>query len=322
MKRAWLTQAAYTSTGISISFDKAGRWHRAMLDGLHGECNSLYLRMHYLDPTDTHFLRANTYMNTWNSDKVKSLYDSQSCGFITKIDGEVQLHEEKIALEYRKLVDTEDADKNDAAVLARARANAAALPPSFPFSQPTFSYVVQWLSELGKKEELDGLLKYADTHLQPTWENGGLFYPRNDDRTNEAGEWTHMDPFSGNAAIGYARLNVADGQKKIWDNPRKRGHAAMQPWIDGIELGQGIDCLRGVWDSDESALVLTMKTWDGHTVTATPVATNLPAGEWAVFVNEELVQHETLERSCDLKAEVRVGGEEVDVVFKRVADLS
>ncbi|KAL7900279.1 hypothetical protein HDV63DRAFT_416287 [Trichoderma sp. SZMC 28014] len=265
---------------------------------------------------------ANTYMNTWNSDKVKSLYDSQSCGFITKIDGEVQLHEEKIALEYRKLVDTEDADKNDAAVLARARANAAALPPSFPFSQPTFSYVVQWLSELGKKEELDGLLKYADTHLQPTWENGGLFYPRNDDRTNEAGEWTHMDPFSGNAAIGYARLNVADGQKKIWDNPRKRGHAAMQPWIDGIELGQGIDCLRGVWDSDESALVLTMKTWDGHTVTATPVATNLPAGEWAVFVNEELVQHETLERSCDLKAEVRVGGEEVDVVFKRVADLS
>lgn len=271
--------------------------------------------------TDTHFGRANAYMNTWNSDKVKSLYDSQSYGFITKIDGEVQLHEEKIALEYRKLVDTEDADKNDAAVLARARANAAALPPSFPFSQPTFGYVVQWLSELGKKEELDGLLKYADTHLQPTWENGGLFYPRNDDRTNKAGEWTHMDPFSGNAAIGYARLNVADGQKKIWDHPRKRGHAATQPWIDGIELGQGIDCLRGVWDGDESALVLTMKTWDGRIVTATPVATNLPAGEWAVFVNGELVQLGTLERGCDLRAEVRVGGEEVDVVFKRVAGL-
>lgn len=271
--------------------------------------------------TDTQFVRANAYMNTWNSDKVKSLYDSQSYGFITNIDGEVQLHEEKIALEYRKLVDTEDADKNDAAVLARARANAAALPPSFPFSQPTFGYVVQWLSELGKKAELDGLLKYADTNLQPTWENGGLFYPRNDDRTNEAGEWTHMDPFSGNAAIGYARLNVANGQKKIWDNPRKRGHAATQPWIDGIELGQGIDCLRGVWDSEESALVLTMKTWDGRNVTATPVATNLPAGEWAVFVDGELVQLGTLEGGCDLRAEVRVGGEEVDVVFRRVADL-
>ncbi|KAL7924357.1 hypothetical protein ACQKWADRAFT_319456 [Trichoderma austrokoningii] len=232
---------------------------------------------------------ANAYMNTWNSEKVKSLYDSQSYGFITNIDGEVQLHEEKIALEYRKLVDTENADRNDAA--------------------PTFGY----------KEELDGLLKYADKHLQPTWENGGLFYPRNDERTNEAGEWTHMDPFSGNAAIGYARLNVADGQKTMWDNPRTRGHAVTQPWIDGIELDQGIDCLRGVWDREESALVLTMKTWDGRTVTETPVATNLPAGEWAVFVDGELVQFGTLEGGCDLRAEVRVGGEEVDVVFKRIS---
>ncbi|KAM0258601.1 hypothetical protein ACHAQJ_003772 [Trichoderma viride] len=263
---------------------------------------------------------ANAYMNTWNSEKVKSLYESQAYGFITTIDGEVQLHEEQIAGEYRKLVDTESADKNDAAVLAQARANAAALPPpTFPFSKPTFGYVVQWLSELGKKEELDGLLKYADKHLQPTWENGGLFYPRNDTRTNEAGEWTHMDPFSGNASIGYARLNVPDGQKMMWDNPRKRGHATTQPWIDGIDLDQGIDCLRGFWDGEESALVLTMKTWDGRRVVATPVASNLPAaGTWAVFVNGKLVQQAIVEKGGDLTVEVVVGGEDVDVVFKRI----
>lgn len=258
-------------------------------------------------------------MNTWNSESVKSLYDQQVYGFITSIDGEVQLHEDCIAEEYRKLVDTENADKNDAAVLARARANAAALPPSkFLFSRPTFGYVVQWLSELGKKEELDGLLKYADQHLQPTWEKGGLFYPRNDTKTNEAGEWTHMDPFSGNASVGYARLNVSDGQKQMWDSPRQRGHAATQPWIDGIDLDQGIDCLRGVWDSEESALVLTVKTWDGRCVDAAPVASNLPAGNWAVFVNEKLVHKAIVNEGGDLSVIVEVSGEEVDVVFKRV----
>lgn len=263
--------------------------------------------------------RANAYMNTWNSDIVKSLYDQQVYGFITNIDGEVQLHEDRIAEEYRKLVETENADKNDAAVLARARETAAALPPSkFLFSRPTFGYVVQWLSELGKKEELDGLLKYANEHLQPTWENGGLFYPRNDTKTNEAGEWTHMDPFSGNASIGYARLNVPDGQKLMWEKPRRRGYAATQPWIDGIDLGQGIDCLRGVWDGEESALVLTMKTWDGRRVDAAPVASNLPAGTWAVFVNEELVQQDVVKEGGELSVKVEVDGEEVNVVFQRV----
>ncbi|KAL6693922.1 hypothetical protein J3F84DRAFT_378079 [Trichoderma pleuroticola] len=262
---------------------------------------------------------ANAYMNTWNSDTVKTLYDQQVYGFITNIDGEVQLHEDRIAEEYRRLVETENADKNDAAVLARARKSAAALPPSkFLFSRPNFGYVVQWLSELGKKEELDGLLKYADEHLQPTWENGGLFYPRNDTKTNEAGEWTHMDPFSGNTSVGYARLNVPDGQKKMWEKPRRRGHAATQPWIDGIDLGQGIDCLRGVWDGEESALVLTMKTWDGRRVGAAPVASNLPAGTWAVYVNEEEVQQDAVKEGGDLSVEVEVGGEEVNVVFKRV----
>lgn len=54
MKRAWLTRAAYTSTGIF--FDRAGRWRRAILAGLHGECNSFHLlRINYLDRLLTHF---------------------------------------------------------------------------------------------------------------------------------------------------------------------------------------------------------------------------------------------------------------------------
>jgi hypothetical protein len=62
-------------------------------------------------------------------------------------------------------------------------------------------------------------LAYADENLDPVWEKGGLYYPRNDKLENGEPKWTHMDPFSGNAAIGYSRLNVRDGQKKMWDRP-------------------------------------------------------------------------------------------------------
>lgn len=53
-----------------------------------------------------------------------------------------------------------------------------------PYTKPTFGYVAQWLSELGRPE-LDGLLKYADEQLNPVRENGGLFYERNDQPYDE-----------------------------------------------------------------------------------------------------------------------------------------
>ena len=44
-------------------------------------------------------------------------------------------------------------------------------------------------------------------------ENEGLLYPRRDRLDGENNEWTHMDPFTENIAIGYVSLNVKDGQK-------------------------------------------------------------------------------------------------------------
>jgi hypothetical protein len=169
-------------------------------------------------------------MNTWNSNLVKSLYEKQSLGFITVIDGQVRLHDPVVAGIYRDLIGADNFPPHDAAILAKAREMAKSVPPAkFPYSQPTFGYVAQWLSEMGRTTELQGLLDFADRNLRPTWENGGLFYPRNDTRIDESGEWALMDPFSGNAAIGYARLNVTDGQKKMWDKPLTRDFPATQP---------------------------------------------------------------------------------------------
>ncbi len=75
------------------------------------------------------------------------------------------------------------------------------------------------LSEVGTENELSGLLKYVDKNLNPSSQNGGLYYPRDDRLQDKEGNWAHIDPFLGNAAIGYARLNIKDGQQGIWEKP-------------------------------------------------------------------------------------------------------
>jgi hypothetical protein len=142
---------------------------------------------------------------------------------------------------------------------------------------------------LCKTEELEGLLSQADKDLNPSWEYVGLFYPRNDEQDSATeGKWTHMDPFSGNAEIGYARLNVPDGQRIMWERPWTREDLAGRPCIDGVGLGSGVDCLRGAWDEVRKALVLTVRTWDGKVVVLWPVARNLARGQWPVYVDREL----------------------------------
>lgn len=102
----------------------------------------------------------------------------------------------------------------------------------FPDNEPTFGYVVKWLSKLGKATELDSLLAYADENLHPTWGSGGLYYPRDDEATNSKGRWTHLDPFTGKAAIGYSRLSVRDGQKKIYEGPWTREMMSSSTWVN------------------------------------------------------------------------------------------
>jgi hypothetical protein len=59
-------------------------------------------------------------------------------------------------------------------------------------------------------------------------------------------EWNllHVDPLSGNAGIGYARLEVENGQKKMWESPRTSDLLAGRPWVDGLNYADGIDFLR------------------------------------------------------------------------------
>lgn len=87
-----------------------------------------------------------------------------------------------------------------------------------------FGWVAAWMSEMGDDSALQGLLAHADRFMNPTWQDGGLYYPRNDIRADEHGNRVEIEPMSGNVLLGYARLNVPDGLWGLYNEPWERAH--------------------------------------------------------------------------------------------------
>ena len=107
-----------------------------------------------------------------------------------------------------------------------------------------FGYATMWTSEVGDPAMLHGLLEHADAYLEPSWAQGGLYYPRNDTREDDNGNWMHTDPFTGNSGIGYARLNVPDGQKKMWEEAWTPEKVQRSVAVGDVGLDENVDFLR------------------------------------------------------------------------------
>lgn len=56
-----------------------------------------------------------------------------------------------------------------------------------------------------------------------------------------------VDSYTGNVAVGYALLNIPDGQKKMWEEFWTKELLDRRPYFEGIELGRGVDWIRGEW---------------------------------------------------------------------------
>ncbi|GIZ45999.1 hypothetical protein CKM354_000914200 [Cercospora kikuchii] len=262
---------------------------------------------------------TSAFMNSWNPQLVRSTFPAQSLGFFTKMsDGRVSLNSTTVAMIIRKLVKTENADPEAWSTKQKAQELAKqtkAVPPP-PFPVPVFGYIAQWVSEVGDPSLTEGLLRHADTFLNPTWDKGGLFYPRNETQSDEHGNWTLVEPYTGNAAIAYARLNVPDGQKKMWEKPWPTEHFSIFPYIDGITFTSGVDFLRCTWDPEKEAFVVTMRTWDGSRKVARFLVKNLPIGRYGAYRDEKLVEEQNVDGDSEtLKAVVDVGPEETDLVI-------
>ncbi|KAK1809624.1 hypothetical protein LTR12_016010 [Friedmanniomyces endolithicus] len=138
-------------------------------------------------------------------------------------------------------------------------------------------------------------------------------------------EWRHMDPFAGNAAIAYSRLNVEDGQKKMWEHPWTSKEVKERVWVEGVSLADRVDFLRGVYDPDvrKGAVVMSMKCWDEsvRSVRVKPVVKGLGAGKWSVWVGGELVRTQEVGKGGKdaVELDVEVGAEVVDLVVVREA---
>ncbi len=264
---------------------------------------------------------AATFLHAWNSKLVKSLFEKQSMGYITKVNGETRLRPATVAREIRHLVAQEpekyppDSAETVAAAVDSAKEKATPMEKAMDKS-PTFGYVVQVLSEIGREDLLSGLLEYADRKLQPTWEDGGLFYPRCDE---QGLDWTYVDPYTGNTAIAYARLNVPDGQKQMFESPWTQEILAQRPFFDNVDLSQGVDFLRAAWVEDRNALVMTLRSWNGKAHRVEPRVNNLGAGRWGVYVNGELRRFFTCSDGFSISQSIEVGSEgEVDLVLLRL----
>ncbi|KAM3414385.1 hypothetical protein BST61_g11026 [Cercospora zeina] len=257
---------------------------------------------------------ANAFMHAWRPEFVRGLYEAQAFGYITSFNGDFQLNPPAVASAFRAMVAEENAPP-DKATLKQAKDRARSAPkPLFPYTAPTFGYVAQWLSELGRSE-LSHLLEYADKHLNPTWESGGLYYPRRDEQFGDNSNWCHMDPFTGNAAIGYARLNVANGQKMMWDQPWTAQTLQQRPWIDGIHFGQGVDFVRALYDADEKLVLLTVRSWNDCKHDIVPVVKNLAGGTWDIHIDGRLTASHIVPDGGEVVIDLNVFGVEMDVAI-------
>lgn len=269
-----------------------------------------------------HTAWAGTVLNTWNSDLVKSMADKQLQGYVTNIDGKVRLQTAGVGTAIRKLVaeNPQEYPVDSARTVSTAVAATKTLGlPDAQEKNPAFGHTVEFLSELGREDLLSGLLDYADAQLRPTWENGGLFYPRRDTLLSEDGDWDYMDPYTGNTSIGYARLNVPDGQKKMFERPWTSETLARNPYVDNVDLSQGVDFVRGEWVEEHAALVVTMRSWDGRTHRVAPQINNLQKGTWGVYICGRLEGEEQVANGACVAVAIEVGPqEEVDLVLLRV----
>jgi hypothetical protein len=106
------------------------------------------------------------------------------------------------------------------------------------FGTADHGWVAAWASEMGDEGTRDGVLAYADKYLSPTHSDGGLYYPRNDTLYDDSGHYVEVDPMAGNVLFAYARLNVADGLWRLYNQPWDAAHFS-EPAITAV--GDDID---------------------------------------------------------------------------------
>ncbi|KAJ7838778.1 hypothetical protein B0H14DRAFT_3699750 [Mycena olivaceomarginata] len=196
---------------------------------------------------------ACAFMNAWNSEEVHALYPTQILGFLST-NAPIRMRLKRYA----------------------ARASSRGRPRKRAYTRPDFGYVVQWVSESRQGRDPRRpppprrRVPQPDLGARAGCSTRGTMSRRTPRGTGRAWIRTPATP-----AIGYARLNVRDGQRKMWEAPWTPEHLANTP--------SGVDFLRGVWDADVGAMIANR-----NSNRISLVFRNLPEGTYGLYINGEL----------------------------------
>jgi hypothetical protein len=61
------------------------------------------------------------------------------------------------------------------------------------------------------------MLAHLDQFCNPTWEKGGLYYPRNDTDWDADGNLVRMNPWTDSASAAHARLTTENGLWNVYN---------------------------------------------------------------------------------------------------------
>lgn len=175
-----------------------------------------------------------TLMNMWNRDFVHQHYPSQIRDWMIEgIDGAMSVRSaDRPEIMGQKVVN-DDSD---------------------------FGWAATWASEMGDAETLQGLLAHAERFMNPTWRNGGCYFPRNDTMEDGHGNRTLVEPMTGNVLLGYASLNVPDGLWRLYNEPWGPDHHT-NPAL--VRVDDEVDVPQAHFDAASRELRFKLKPCDG-----------------------------------------------------------
>ncbi|KAH7015888.1 hypothetical protein EDB80DRAFT_833114 [Ilyonectria destructans] len=226
------------------------------------------------------------YMNPCNPSLASETYKKFSIGFLEKPNGDhIIVCDKRVACQIRELVETEGVDGMDPSTYQRASqiATSKEWPSEFtmPFISPVFGYAMQ-------------------ARIAKSGENQGL---------------PDVDVITGNAGIAYGRLNMIDGQRKMYLNTWTSDHFSNSPFV---EKSTSIDFLRGSWNEELHALAVTMRTWYGATRRASPPFSGFKEGDYAIYKKGSIVETWSVSsRSESFTLDLEVSGNGLDIVVLR-----
>ena len=105
------------------------------------------------------------------------------------------------------------------------------------------------------------MTEYADEHFDPTWKDGGYYYPSSPDyaytfNRDWLGYIGNVGPVTGNVLVGFARINPKDGLWEIYNRPWEKAHFE-EPYITDVEYLEA-NVTQAVYDPKKDALIVTL----------------------------------------------------------------